>query len=852
MQSLPPGAMLAVQAPADELIPYLSDGIELAARNSSRLSVVTGEAAAIEAFASRLDAQDVSVQTLHTSHAFHSHMMEPILDEFAEEVRRADPQPPQLPMLSNVTGGFLADEDAVNPEFWAGQIRRPVLFADNVSALVGAGRWAFLEVGPGRALATFVRQHDAVETDAAVVTATRHPREERSDRVVLLEGLGRLWQAGITPEWSSVHGSGRRRLPLPGYPFERERFWAPAVEHVAALGSESARPGGRPIAKEPIENWCYLPSWSRLGSAVVDPGNRNHLVFATGDALTWSVVSGLGGPEKVTVVMAGSEFARVSERSFEIDPTSDEDYEELFETLAADGNLPDVIVHLWHAEQRGAATDDLSDALDSGVNSVLAIARELGRQGATVPRRLFIVTRSGHQVLGHEAVRPASAALLGPAKVIPLEYSNLAVQVIDIDRSGDEERALLDMELRARPDRELVALRGCHRWGFSVEPVPLTKPRPESVPLKRGGVYLVVGGLGGVGLSIARHLAEQYDARLVLVGRSGRPDPAAAPEDEELGRRAAVLAEIEAAAGAVHIFRADATSESQMREVVNEAEVQIGPIDGVVFTAAVLDDAGAIHSRTREEMQRVTAAKIEGTIVLDRVFAERQLDFILLSSSIATVLYHNRFGQVGYVTANTFVESYPAAAVGPSRMVVAAWDDWLEYGLSVRATQVFAERYGYDDISIMSELNSFSPREGGELFERVLAGSHPVYFVSPTNLVTRMEHDKTVRSPFLDRALADETVTTGREPLDDDDLPGLIRNAWSDLLGIKSVEDSDDFFALGGDSLQVARLADRLSRHFGTEIPINLVFEAPTLGDLTAHVARLIEADNSDVIEGVL
>lgn len=858
MQSLPSGSMAAVQASPAVVEPLLDGSVELAAANSSRLTVVSGEQDAVEAFQRSLTERGIDNQLLHTSHAFHSQMMEPILDTFAGEVAAAAPAAPSLPILSNVTGMWMTPEQATDPGFWARQIRSPVRFADNVSQLLERGNWSFLEVGPGRALATFVRQHDSYSPESAVVTALRHPKEERSDASTALEALGRLWQAGAAPDWAALHGDARRRrLPLPTYPFQRERYWAPPARHVLALGGSEDDAAPAATRKMPLDDWFYVPSWKRAGPPVPELP-ATWLIFGYDDPALAGLAGDLGtGGSRVIVVTPGDGFEQL-DGAFRIDPASDDDYVKLFAALAADSLLPDAVVHLWTASHLPAATmDELSGALDLGVNSVLAIARALAKQDATRPCRLEVVTSGAHSVTGEETVQPHASAVLGPCKVIPLEYANLACRNIDLSEplSGATPAALLVAELQSEPGDVVIALRGRHRWAHDVAPVRIPAPSPQDSRIKNGGVYLIVGGLGGVGLSIAGHLAEHHRARLVLTSRSGRPDPSDETVDPELERRLLQLKQVEQAAEGLLVVKADAADEAAMQRVREAAEAEFGRIDGVIYAAGVADSAGAIHRRSRQAAEAVIASKIYGALVLERIFSDRSLDFVMLSSSIATMLYHNRFAQVGYITANSFVEAAPYRMGNGTPVITVAWDDWLEVGMSVRAAGAFSDSYGYDDITLMDPLHSFTPEEGVQVFSRALAAGHPQLYISTTDLGARIRRDVSVVSPFLERALEDEPSGGETPPVTADGIEAITA-IWRDLLGFETIGVDDDFFALGGDSLQVARMADRLSHAFGVTVPLNLVFDAPTIRELHEQISTLGSGsgdgsrDGEELVEG--
>ncbi|RPH55939.1 polyketide synthase, partial [bacterium] len=215
MQRMPPGAMLVVPLREGEVQPLLGETLSLAAVNGPTACVVSGPAEAVEALREQLEEQGLTCRRLHTSHAFHSAMMDPVLAPFRERLRKVRLAPPRIPYLSNVTGTWLRPEEATDPEYWVRQIRRAVRFADGVAALFAEPRRILLEVGPGDALATLARRHPARGPEHAVLSSLRHPKDPEPDQRFLLNALGRLWMAGGTVSWERFYaGERRRRTPL--------------------------------------------------------------------------------------------------------------------------------------------------------------------------------------------------------------------------------------------------------------------------------------------------------------------------------------------------------------------------------------------------------------------------------------------------------------------------------------------------------------------------------------------------------------------------------------------------------------------------------------------------------------
>jgi phthiocerol/phenolphthiocerol synthesis type-I polyketide synthase E len=242
MQSLPPGDMISVNLPEAELARLISPPLAIAGVNGPALCVASGPADAIAALEQTLAARNIGARRLHTSHAFHSPLVEPILEAFAAELRRIPLAEPRIAWLSGTTGTWITPGEARDPAYWVRQLRQPVRFADGIAALAARPERVLLEVGPGQALATFARQCPGFASGADIVASLPHPRDASDDHRHALGALARLWLAGVDIDWRATHGDDHRlRVPLPTYPFERQRYWI-SPGHGALTGVVPAAP----------------------------------------------------------------------------------------------------------------------------------------------------------------------------------------------------------------------------------------------------------------------------------------------------------------------------------------------------------------------------------------------------------------------------------------------------------------------------------------------------------------------------------------------------------------------------------------------------------------------------------
>jgi acyl transferase domain-containing protein len=249
MQSLPPGAMLAVHLPEHKLRALQTKDIALAAVNAPALCTVAGPGEAIGDFQDLLARRGVECRRLHTSHAFHSPMMEPIVDALADRVARVSLHPPRIPFLSNVSGTWIEAAQAMEPAYWGRHLRQTVRFADGVCELLREPSRVLLEVGPGHTLTTLALQQTGGVPRA--LPSLPRPHEQMLDVVTIVSTLGRLWLEGIHVDWAAFTAQERGcRLALPTYPFERRRYW---VEAAYAGGAGGQSTGGLSAAEDRVD-----------------------------------------------------------------------------------------------------------------------------------------------------------------------------------------------------------------------------------------------------------------------------------------------------------------------------------------------------------------------------------------------------------------------------------------------------------------------------------------------------------------------------------------------------------------------------------------------------------------------
>ncbi|MET0285419.1 MAG: SDR family NAD(P)-dependent oxidoreductase [Polyangiales bacterium] len=675
------GGMLSVPMAEAELRELMPATLSLAAVNGPEQCVVSGPLAELEALERTLSARELETRRVRIDVAAHSSMLEPILPRFRELCRTIQFRAPTRPIASNLTGQWLRDDEATDPEYWVRHLRNTVRFGDCIETVVAAGERVLLEVGPGRTLSTLAR---AQRGSVPALNSMRHPQEAASDLGYALTSLGRLWIAGATLDWHAFYeGQLRNRVPLPSYPFERTAFWV-------APGKRAPTPDVALAKRNQLDDWFATPTWvKRPLLRRDDAGAQRCLVFSDGSLLARRLIAQLG--TETLVATQGEQVVERAPRHWQLDFHSSNQHQDLLDALAQKGELPTRVVYLAPATKSSFASHDerLQRELFDAFFVPTFVARALGRRGE--PCELSVITR-GAASITDEPLVPLQALALGPVLVAPREFPQLRTRCIDLplgvahELLGELEPALL-AELEGGSDVRLVALRKHARWEQTVEALKLPAREQPASWLREGGVYVLTGGLGGMALELASAMARKRRVRLALLARSDLPpesewdDALAHVDAASLGaRRIRAVRALRELGAEVRVIGCDIADEASLRAALERVHAELGRVHGVLHTAGVMDDE-PMEERTLVSMQRVLEPKVQGTLLLDRLLDD-ELDFFVLFSSVASLL--GLPGQVDYTAANAFLDAFAhdRARRKPGRTVVINWNAWRDVGMA--------------------------------------------------------------------------------------------------------------------------------------------------------------------------
>ena len=665
MQAMEPGSMLALPLSERDATSFLDSDVCLAAVNGPKQTVVSGAFSAIQALQLRLQEMNIQARILDTSHAFHSPMMSGVVNPLRELIERFQLSPPKVPFLSNLSGDWVSDEQATDPAYWAAHLCQPVRFGDNLNRLLEHPEAVLLEVGPGRTLSGLVAH--AANGSSALVLPTLASDKSGEGRVVLLATLGRLWSKGIVFDWDGLNGEGRRRIPLPSYPFERKRTWVELTLASTTTETERAAPAEIHSPGDDLSQWFYQLDWTLAPLEGIS--NQPHLCIVFGS-------EAMGLPLAGSLEGLGAEVVFISTIA---------DLKHTLEGHKQGSAAPSIIYLPPGGEQQTSRNlENLSQVLGAYFHEPIELSR-LCNMEMTSPCRILAVTTNAWDVVDGEKPDPFRVCLAGPALVIPDEWPQLDFRHIDMDTAATDPSVapLLLAELNAPRDEGVVAYRKGQRYRKYCEPTRLDDGVAVPPILKEKGTYLITGGMGGMGLVLGRYLAQKVGARVLLLNRTPFPnrDQWTHLKDPFLRTRIDYLHQIEEAGGSFEILCQDVTDEKGMRELLAEVCGPHGRIDGVIHAAGI-QGSGLLDKTTPRSQDAVLAPKIEGALVLERIFREQPLDFFILCSSLNALI--GGLGQTDYCAANNMLDAFARAGSPSSKWTCSiTWGGpWLMVGMA--------------------------------------------------------------------------------------------------------------------------------------------------------------------------
>ena len=851
MQDMEKGAMLSVQLPEAELVSMIDESLSVAAVNAKDLCVVSGREEHIATFEKKLQDKGIITRHLHTSHAFHSYMMEPMLEAFQQIVEKIELHEPAIPFVSNVTGTWATSEDVMTASYWTNHLRGTVRFHESLSQLLTDEVRALIEVGPGNSLTALAKRHENKESHHDVLNMVRHTREQADDHAYFLKRIGELWAGGYEVKAQQHSTQEERQLvSLPTYPFERKRYW---IEAGKPASPQLSAP--KETKKKEMEEWFYLPSWEQQPLKPVfeeETEEQTWLIFREQDAFHELFTHSFKQKGIKVISVTKGEAYQEQDQSFTINPAEGQHYRNLLDSLSNRGINIQRILHLWEA----AKEDENSNRqaafqahIEKGYYSLIFLSQAVAAQKNIRECRLFTITSGIQSVTGNETICAEKSAMLGPCKVISQEYHHIKCWNIDVEDVPEvmswKEQVLVDLivqEIMQPGKDQLVAYRHRKRWVQSYKHLPLQKEDGLPKMIRPNGVYLITGGLGGIGFVLSKMLAKEGNVHLYLTGRTALPPRnewasyvQQANADEAQRTRIEKVLELERLGATVEAVQANAGNLDQMKHVFDAIRKKHGGVHGVFHAAGL---PGSTSFRAIKDIPSTLAqgedqfqSKVKGLDVLEQLLEKEQADFCLLFSSISALL--GGLGFSAYSAANLYMDAFAARLNQHSQTpwMCVNWDAWNFWG---ELESTIGE--SINELAIL-------PEEGAELFQYVLSSRQNRHMlVSTGNLDERIGQWLSLESKAAESEDSYEVSKHERPELGNpyvaprNETEKAICQVWQDFMGMEQVGIHDNFFDLGASSLDIVQVTNRLNQALQTNEAVVTLFTYPSVAELAKYI----------------
>ncbi|BBY01723.1 type I polyketide synthase [Mycobacterium seoulense] len=855
------GRMVAIFAPAERVEGFTDEfpRLSVAAYNGAN-TVLSGPAEDLDRVVAALTADGVRCDWLDTSHAFHSALLDPALDEFEAYASGFNFSSPQRTLVCNRTGAALGRTATLDGPYWRRHARQPIEFAKSVATLAQLNCAVLLEVGPQPVLtaAALRAWPDPATAPRAIASLRRNGADHRQ----ITEALAEAYVGGHLPAFGALRGRPTRKLDLPTYPFQHRQYWfrdrdaRPSqagretdaarteavrlledgrIEELAALldGPNANRQTTEVLSRlaaqhnqqrgtQSIADARYEIRWEKSPAARADAGAGSDWLLITDDAAAVA-------PLVDALTAQGQPFRIVGL------PASDADEQRLEEALRA-AAADESTLRILHCAAVERDTVPSMRSLLRMQHRVLSGTRRLFRAAAAAELRapIWLITRAAQRVTDADRVSPAQTCLWGFGRAASLEHPQLWGGLADLAEGGaDEWTRLIGHVVTGPRGEDQIALRDD---GVYVPRLTRCPGRPTAIPLelRSDATYLVTGGLGGVGLEIAGYLADHGACQLVLTGRRS-PTDAAQRRIDDIGERSGCD---------IRVLAADVADPHDVARLLATVQSELPPLAGIVHAAGEMGTT-PLRGLDDAEVDRVFAGKVWGAWHLSEAAAELPLDFFLSTSSIASVW--GSFGQTAYGAANAFLDGLsfrlreqgvPAISVNFGPWAAGMADEEARARLEQRGVRTLPPA---DALAGMADLIAASAAQG--VVARIdWARFLPLYQQAGRRsfldeLGRELPESVPVQAPSGNTRLVEQLThapVQQRRKL----LVEYLRDVVAEVTRIDAAEIREEagFFDLGMDSLMAVELRRRVEHAVGRELPATLAMDYPRVADVALYL----------------
>ena len=661
---LPKGSMLAVLMSEQELLKILPDELCVAVINSPELVVVSGETVHIESFAKKLKNEKIFNKKLSTSHAFHSKMMEPCIEEYRIFFKTVSLQEPKIPIISTVTGNILTNSEALSIEYWVNHVIDPVRFGDAADQLLVNESTVFFECGPGQSLESAIKRRLHKDLKHVVISTLN----EHTDGVISMDNaLGKLWMEDVFVDFEARFNSiNLQKIPFPLLPFNRK-------PHLVDFSSNVSKTiSGKNLKNPLVEDWYYTPTWQKTNAIDFLPKikqekistSKKWVVFLDSE-LSKSIVQNLQEQGENCYTVYRGERYNEDGKTFTIDADQKDDYAQVFASLLENDMRLNIIYSWSLCDTAELSLENVTASLNNNFYNILHLQQGIISNNISENVRIVSLINDGFDIIGSGHMKPEKTLVIGPMKVLFKEHLGISTLLINITSITPNLTSNLAVqiikEVCAETDENIISYTGLNRWTQTFEQIKIPNDAHYKL-IKDNGIYIITGGSGGIGRVLTKLIAKGVKgATIVWTGRKVFPDRKDwnklienKETDTVLKEKIRTIQEVENLGSKVVYYDVEVLDFDKMKQTFDDVEGKFGAINGVVHSAGVAG-GGVVSSMNKEKIEPVINPKVHGTLILRELLKGRDVDFIHLYSSITAIL--GEIGRVDYISGNSFMDA---------------------------------------------------------------------------------------------------------------------------------------------------------------------------------------------------
>ncbi|MBA2656825.1 MAG: amino acid adenylation domain-containing protein [Tatlockia sp.] len=819
------GAMLAAPLSKSEASVYCNNSIYLAAINEEKQCVFSGSQEAIKKLKLQLTVDKPEIASmlieLENAHPFHSVLLEPALKDLSLVLKSVHHKNPTIPYLSNLTGDWVNDKP--QDSYWLDHMLNTVQFSRCIEHFASIPNTVFIEVGPGQTLLSLIAKHKTNSIAAINLLPNIKQLKLYSPSILITNALKTLWCQGIDINWDNYYKNEKRqRLPLPTYPFEKKRYWFDEIIKNKDLKS---------VTTSSVPK-LYVPTWIRepipLADIHLDFKEKNiiWIVFDNESILSRHTLATLQSQQSpVWIIKKGDSYAQNQNQVF-INPKDKTHYEMLIKNILKTGVERYAIIHFWPMNQSKASSELLNDScLYHTLFSGLFLAQAFYKK-KDVSISCLMVTNQLQKVLGTETIIPLTSSVLSLCRVLSLENKNCRFNNIDIDyklpltsltiyAKHILKNVLTSLNEPNSKEENQIAYRHNYSWKPSFQTLKFSENKSEQVLIQKKNTYLITGGLGAMGLTIAEWIATKVPTTLVLLSRTSFPlekdwEPWLAKHHDEdsISQTIQKLKKIVDMRTKVVTVSCDIVNFKQTKLILKQIHKEHGEIKGIFHLAGIAGEGLALLKETTT-LQAILAPKVQGTWILCKLFKQKPLDFFISASSLTAIA--GGIGQLDYCAANLFLDYFFSKKQLPfcKQVLTINWNSWSSIGMATKLGRSKSHEKLYSE-------NSISPQEAMSLLESVTRSGQSQVIISRNEpnlererIINAFNHTGKKECSFPDKS---ELLPNGQLE--------IIQYIWKAVLGITAIYPKETFYSLGGDSLLAIELLTQLDKQLNIELSL--------------------------------